>query len=61
MTFAALTAALELIGLVLLVAAAAALVATWSLPGALATAGAGLIAVSALLTALNTRRRGERP
>jgi len=59
-TLAALTAALELAGLLLLVAAAALLVATWSLPGALATAGVGLIAVSGLLTVLSARRRRER-
>jgi len=44
-----ITTLLDLAGLLLLVAAAAVLVAAWSLPGALAVAGVGLLAASWLV------------
>ena len=46
---AALTTALDLLGLALLVLAAAVLAAQWSLPAALAVAGVGLLATSWLV------------
>ena len=44
-----LTSVLDLLGLLLLVAAAAVFVSEWSSPGALATAGVGLLLGSWLL------------
>lgn len=46
---ALVTSVLDLVGLLLLVLAAAVLTAAWSLPGALAAAGVGVLAVSWLI------------
>lgn len=43
------TTLLDLLGIVLLLLAAALFVAAWSVPGALATAGAGLLVFSWLI------------
>lgn len=50
-----LTSILDLLGLLLLVAAVAVLVGGWTLPGALGVAGVGLLAVSWLVD----RRQGR--
>lgn len=50
------TTVLELVGLLLLVAALAAFVAPVSVPLALVVAGAGLLGVSLLLSRFGTRR-----
>lgn len=52
-----LTTWLELVGALLLIAAAAVTVGQWSLPGALATAGVLLIALSALMVLRSKPRR----
>lgn len=52
-----LTTWLELVGSLLLIAAAAVTVGQWSLPGALATAGVLMIALSALMVHRSTRKR----
>lgn len=44
-----ITSLLDLLGVLLLVCALAWLVATWTIPGALATAGGGVLAVSWLI------------
>lgn len=43
------TSLLDLVGLLFLIAAVAVFVATWSVPGALAVAGAGLLVASFLI------------
>lgn len=48
--FALITSLLEFVGLLLLVLAAALAVGAWSLPAGVATAGAGLVALSWLIT-----------
>ncbi len=45
----AITTVLDLVGLLLIVAAAALVVSFWSIPGAVGSAGAGVLAVSWLI------------
>jgi len=50
------TSVLDLVGLLLLVVAASVLVASWSLPGSLATAGVGVLGVSLLIDRRQEKR-----